>query len=199
MVLSALSAPLCFAVWGQLPQIPDCLPSAQYEPALVANPGMHVSFQCGNATPLDLTRAIGRQTRLPIGVVLGAYPRALSGVQHSYNLQNVDATQALRKAIDGAGYSLKKEGAVRVLLAADLAPRQKKALNYRFSNFPPGSQSMAMFALTLTTWIKAAMDNMGTGASIFGSTNDEQIRIPHMQSATTEEIANRVVSQGSRG
>lgn len=85
----------------------------------------------------------------------------------------------LRKAIDGTGYSLKKEGTVRVLLAADLAPRQKKALNYRFNEFPSGTQSMAMFALTLTTWIVAAMDNMGGAPaySVRRMTNKSAFRI----------------------
>ena len=199
MVLMVFSAMLSSPLWSELPQMPNCLPSAQFEPALVSNPNMKVTFRCRNATSLDLIRAIGRQTRLPVGVVLGRHPLALTGVQHSYDLKNVDATEALTKAIEGTRYVCKKEGAVYVLMASDLAPRQKKMLTHAFNDFPSVRQSMDMLAFTLTTWMRAAFDNLGTGGSILGSTNDEQISVPHLQSATTREIADQIVSQGSRG
>lgn len=199
MVLMAFSGMLSSPLWSELPQMPNCLPRAQFEPALVSNPDVKVTFRCRDATSLDLIRAIGRQTRLPIGVVLGRHPLALTGVQHSYNLENVDVTEALTKAIEGTGYAWKKEGAVYVLMASDLAPRQKKMLTHPFNDFPSVRQTMDMFAFMLTTWMRAAFDNVGTGGSILGSTNDEQISFSHMQSASTGEIADQIVSQGSRG
>jgi hypothetical protein len=147
----------------------------------------------------QLIRAVGGQTRMPMGVVLGRHPLALTGVQHSYDLENVGATEALTKAMEGTGYAWKKEGAVSVLMASDLAPRQKKMLTHSFDDFPPASGSMDKLAFMLTTWMRAAFDNLGTGGSILGSTNDEKISIPRLRSATTEEIANEIVSRGSRG
>jgi hypothetical protein len=49
-------------------------------------------------------------------------------------------------------------------------------------------------------WIRAAVDHeTGFGGSILGSTNDERFTLGAIPVATTEELANRIVSQGSRG
>jgi hypothetical protein len=59
------------SLWGQGGDTPACLPHDEFAPVLVKNPGMKVTFKCDHATPLELIRAVGFQTRLPIGLVLG--------------------------------------------------------------------------------------------------------------------------------
>jgi len=55
-------------------------------------------------------------------------------------------------------------------------------------------------AAYLTGWMWAATDPiLGWGSSITGSINDERFTLEKMPSATTEEIANKIVSQGSKG
>ncbi len=186
--------------WSELPRMPSCLPPPEYAPSVVPNPEGSVTFRCQNATPFDLIRAVGRQTRVPIGVAIGIHPTALLTTPHSYDLDRVQAKEALSLAIEGTGYSLKKEGTVFVLMAGDLAPRQKQLLTQRYDGFHVEDQSMNSVAAMLTMWMRAAIYPIaGFGGSILGSTNDEKIRVDSKHASNTEEIANQIVSQGSGG
>jgi hypothetical protein len=191
------------SLWGQGGDTPACLPRDEFAPVLVKNPEMKVTFKCNHATPLELIRAVGFQTRLPIGLVSGRDLDALSKTKHSYDLDNADARSSLLKAIEGTGYSIKNEDEVLVIIAGDLAPRQRDLLAHQYSNFRTNLDgTMVEFGMTLEMWMRDAVavdPKRGYGMSILGSTNDERfaLRVPHL--ATTEEIANQIVSQGSRG
>jgi hypothetical protein len=178
-----------------------CSESIQFDPSLLSNPNSEVTFQCRDATALQLIEATGRQTRKPLGIVLGEDPTLLSKTKRTYNLEKVDAKSALLEAIAGTGYSLREENNVFVLVAGDPTSRQRQLLNHEFSEFKSGSdQTMAMLGTDLTMWIRAAVDHeTGFGGSILGSTNDERFTLGAIPVATTEELANRIVSQGSRG
>jgi hypothetical protein len=203
VALLALSGISFLSLWGQGGDTPACLPRDEFAPVLVKNPEMKVTFKCDHATPLELIRAVGFQTRLPIGLVLGRDLDALSKTKHSYDLDNADARPALLKAIEGTGYSIENENQVVVIIAGDLAPRQRDLLAHRYSNFRTNLDgTMVDFGTTLEMWMRDAVavdPKRGYGMSILGSTNDERfaLRVPHL--ATTEEIANQIVSQGSRG
>ena len=59
---------------------------------------------------------------------------------------------------------------------------------------------MVKLGFELTMWIRMEVDHeTGFGGSILGSTNDERFTLGAMPAATTEEIANRIVSLGSKG
>jgi hypothetical protein len=59
---------------------------------------------------------------------------------------------------------------------------------------------MPEMAAGLTGWMWMVTHlASGYGSSILGSTNDERFTLEVMPSATTEEIANKIVSQGSKG
>jgi hypothetical protein len=52
----------------------------------------------------------------------------------------------------------------------------------------------------LTMWIRMEIDREpGIGGSILSSTNDERFTLGAIPAATTEELANRIVSLGSKG
>jgi hypothetical protein len=106
-------------------QSEECRTPAEFAPVIVSNPSATVTFKCAHATPLDLIRAIGRQTRIPIGLVSGPDPGMLEKPQHSYDLEGVTAQNALNEAIRDTGYSLREEGGVFLLMAGDLTPHQK--------------------------------------------------------------------------
>jgi hypothetical protein len=179
----------------------SCLPQMEFAPIVVVNPGNKVTFRCGQATPLELIRATGYQTRIPIGLVLGRDRNALSKIKHSYNLQGVDAMAALREATKGTGYSLKEENHVFILRAGDVTPRQQQILGFQYSDFKPGTdQTMVALGETLTMWMRALLDpKTGFAMEILSSTNEERFSVSIPQGATTEEIANRIVILGSRG
>lgn len=178
-----------------------CAVSGEFAPLLVPNNGSKVTFQCDRATPMDLIRATGQQTRIPIGVVLGQDLNALSKPVRSYNLKDVSARDALLEAIQGTGYSLREEDHVTILFAGDITSRQMQLLLHRYSNFgSEQSATMADLGADLNGWMWAAVDPAaGYGASILGSTNDERFILEPIKDATTEEIANRIVSLGSKG
>jgi hypothetical protein len=164
-------------------------------------PNATVTFESDHATPLQLVQATGRQTRVPIGVVLGRDPTLLSKTPRTYNLENVDPKSALLEAIAGTGYSLNESNNVLVLIAGDLNPRQRMVLDHVWEDFKPGpDETMVMLGVQLTMWIEAELDHVpGFGGSIVDSPDDERFTPGDVRLATTEELANRIVSLGSKG
>lgn len=173
----------------------------EYAPVLVKNPGLKVTFQCERAAPMDLIRAVGEQTRDPIGVVLGEDPDALSRPTRSYDVRAMDAKDALVEAIQGTGYSLEGKNGVMELIAPDVTQRQEELLTHRFSSFGPlTNATMVEMGAGLTEWLRFAVDPAkGFGASIGGALNDERFTLKTFQNSSTEEIADRIVSLGSKG
>jgi hypothetical protein len=169
--------------------------------AIESNPNAVVTFKCDHATPLQLIQATGRQTRVPLGVVLGKDPTLLSKTPRSYNLENVDAKSALLEAIAGTGYSLYESNNVLVLIAGDLNPRQRMVLDHVYEDFKAGpDRTMVMLGVQLTMWMQAELDHVpGFGGSILYSPDDERFSLGDIRLATTEELANRIVSLGSKG
>ena len=180
---------------------PGCSTPQEYQPSMVANSDARVTFRCSAATPFDLIRAVGRQARQPIGVVIGEDANTLYRAPRTYDLRKVDGWSALQAAIEGTGYSLRAEKGVWEVIAGDLSPRQSDLLTLRLTDFKTNPNStMVDMGFQLTMWIGAvAHPEVGYGASIGGSTNDEQFTITPIASATAEEIANRIASLGSAG
>jgi hypothetical protein len=185
----------------QASQSPGCSTPEEYQPSMVANAEARVTFRCSLATPFDLIHAVGRQARQPIGVVIGQDANTLYRTPRTYDLRKVDGWSALQTAIEGTGYSLRVQNGVWEVIAGDLSPRQSDLLTLRLTDFKTNPNStMVVIGSQLTMWLGAAIHpEAGYGASILGSTNDEQFTISPIPSATTEEIANRIVSLGSRG
>jgi len=188
-------------VSGQIAKSQGCSVSSQFDPFLVSNPNSEVTFQCDHATALQVIEATGRQTRNPIGIVLGADPTFLLKTKRTYNLEKVDTRSALLEAIAGTGYSLREEDNVFVLMAGDLTSRQRQLLTHECSGFKSGpDQTMVMLGAGLTMWIRTEVDQeSGIAGSILSSTNDERFTFGAIPVATTEELANRIVSLGSKG
>jgi hypothetical protein len=179
-----------------------CAPPGALAPVLVANPDLKVTFHCEPGAPLDLIRAVGRQTRTPIGIALGRDSTILSKANRSFDLDRVDAKSALLLAIQDTGYSLKEDNHVLVLTAGDLTPRQSGLLTHFFPGIKPMGPNPTMIDLSfdLTMWIRAAVDpHRGWGASISTSSNEERFTSIGTLAGTTEQIADRIVSLGSKG
>lgn len=190
------------SLWGQVINTSKCLPHGEYAPVLVENPRRVVTFKCDHATPLDLIHAVGFQTRTPIGIAVGGDPDALSKDTHSYDLEDADVRSALMKAIEGTGYSVREEDQVMVLLAGDLSSRQKELLDhvYPVAFRSVEKDTMIGFGMELTRRLQAVTHPQdGYAGSVSTSTNEERFVFDIPAGATTEEIANRIVSQGSKG
>ena len=198
---------ICVATASFLPlfcqanAISRCLPDAEFAPMIIENPDHAVTFRCEDASSLDLIRAVGFQTRIPIGVVLGKDLDKLSRTKRSFDLERVDAKAALSAAIDGTGYSIEDENGIMVVVADDLTQYQRTLLDHNFTDLKPQTNdTMVSLGVTLTVWLRAVVDpTAGSGASILGSTNDERLTLKVAPVATTEDIANQIVSLGSKG
>ena len=133
--------------------------------------------------------------------MLGEDPTLLSKTRRTYNLEQVDTRSALLEAIAGTGYSLKASNGVFVLIAGDLTSRQQQVLDHEYPDFKSEPhQTMVELGVQLTMWMLAEIDGVtGFAGSILGATNDERFTFGAMAPSTTEEIANRIVSLGSKG
>ncbi|MGA2534757.1 MAG: hypothetical protein ABSF53_01990 [Terracidiphilus sp.] len=198
---------VCFAVafavpiLGQGPPTSPCLPKMEFAPAVVENPSHLVTFRCQGASPIDLIRAVGFQTRIPIGLVMGQDPDALSKKARGYDLDRVDAMTALSEAIEGTGYSIASEDGITALIAGDLTGYQRKLLKHEFTDFKVGKEeTMVSIGMALTGWLRGFIDpKAGFGGSIASSTNEEWLNLEVPGFATTEEIANQIVRLDSGG
>jgi hypothetical protein len=186
---------------GQTEKAQGCSVQSEFAPVLVNNPNSVVTFKCDHATALQLIEATGRQTREPIGIVLGQDQTLLSKTRRTYNLEQLDGRSALLEAIAGTGYSLKTSNGVSVLIAGDLTSRQQRVLDHEYADFRSDPhQTMVGLGVQLTMWMRTEIDGAsGFAGSILGATNDERFTFGAMATSTTEEIANRIVSLGSKG
>lgn len=186
---------------GQNLRSQGCSVSTQYDPVLVSNPNSEVTFECRDSTALDLIESTGRQTRKPIGIVLGEDPTLLSKTKRSYRLFHVDTKSALMAAVAGTGYSVNESDLGFVLIAGDLTSRQRKVLTREYSDFHGGSNAtMVALGWQLTIWMESDIDHPTTFmASILGSTDDEKFTLGAIPPSTVAAIADRIVSLGSKG
>ena len=178
-----------------------CSMGPRFEPVLVSNPGEKVTFACRDATALELIESTGRQTRVPIGIVFGQDPTVLSKTKRSYRLFDVDVMSALLEAVAGTGYKVGRSERGFLLIAADLNARQRQILTHKFADFPGASNAtMPELANSLTMWIEGEFDHPTVFmSSILGSTNDEQLTLRALPPSTAQQIADKIVSLGSRG
>ena len=200
-VLLVFSCSAFFSGWAQPPGSGGCLASAQFEPALPNNPKTEVTFACRDATALELIESIGRQTRIPIGIVLGEDDARLSKTRRDYRLLGVDAKSALAQAVVGTGYSVSESDAGFLLTAGDLTSRQREVLIQELVDFRAGSEApMVELGSQLTMWLQAAIGHpAGFAGSILYSTNDERFTLQKLPPLTVQQIADGIVSLGSKG
>jgi hypothetical protein len=202
VAISILPAISFLQLWGQAGGTSGCLPNSEFAPTLVRNPDGRVTFKCDHATAFDLIRAVGFQARIPMGIVLGQDLTALTKTARPYDLVNADARSVLLKAIEGTTYSIQDQNHVVLILAGDLTRREKDLLIHRYSKFATGlpSNKMVCLGMVLNGWMgEAVHPGAGFGGSCATSTNEEQLKLTFAPVATTEEIANQIVSQGSKG
>ena len=179
----------------------SCLPQWRLTPVIIKNDEDRVTFRCADASPLDLIRAVGFQTRLPIGIVLGADDGILSTPGHSYNLKHVEAKVAIAEALRHSDYSMKVEEGVIVLTPAHLTSSKQSVLKQPVHDFGPfASVRMADLESALNHALASRTDETGGSiSSIPGPSSEQQypFRVPDDASVIT--IANRIVSVGSKG
>jgi hypothetical protein len=173
----------------------------EFEPKLVDNPNRLVTFECNACSATELVESAGRQTRLPIGLVLRSREESAFDAKRSFHLVGVEAKSALLAATQVIGYGLIQKENVLLIVPNDLDREEQKLLEVPVVNFKTVPNStMLELGLALNMWMQAAIDPQpGYNLSHAGSMNDERFTFANVPSATTEEIANRIVQLGSGG
>lgn len=176
-------------------------PQQSLAPLIVKNGSDHVTFLEAHAPPLDLIRAIGLQTRLPIGVVLEADDRVMTATRHNYSLKQVEAEVAIAEALRHSPYSMKVMDGVVVLAPTHLTSSERAVLGQAVHNFGPfANGSMEDLGSELNRALESKSD--GTGgviSSIPGPSSEERYGFSVPDGASAVAIANRIVSLGSKG
>jgi hypothetical protein len=132
-----------------------CVEKQEFAPVVVENSGVKVTFQCKEATPLELIRATAFQTRIPIGLAMGRDRGVLEETKRSFNLRAVDARSALLDALRDTDYTIREENGVLVLMAGDMTGRQWDLLTHQYSDFKSESNStMVELGVGLTMWMR---------------------------------------------
>ena len=186
-----------------------CEAQGEYDPVLVANPERMVTIECLQATALEVIQSAARQARMPMGLVLGRDGQALSRDRRPYDLRNVSVKEAMAQALQGTGYTMRKEDGVLVLEAGDVTARQTELLAQRIPEFPPNhGVPMFMLGQQLTMWIRSAESSWmrspdapacGWGGGGGSSSNELRFNLPELRGKTTEELANLIVQLGPKG
>ena len=174
---------------------------AAQQPSPRLEPQETVAFDSRDASVLDLIKAITQQTCAPIGIIPGRTPEALSSSHHSFHLENVPVREALNEAVRDTVYRVVSKDDVFMLIAEDATAQQLDLLGHRFDQF--GGQcgvQLPMLAANLSSWMGTVVEPVsGYAGSILGSLSDERLTLSEMHDASVEEIANRIVTLGSKG
>jgi hypothetical protein len=153
-----------------------------------------------NATLLETITAVGLQTHVPIGVVLGGKDDVLCKTRRSFSFKDTPPRSALEQAASLVNYSVEERNGVLLLTAPDVTAHQRQWLTHRFERFPAEARTMHLLSADLSGWLWSEVDHGGSwGTSIGDSAQAYKIDLPLLENMTTEEIADRVVTTGPGG
>jgi hypothetical protein len=160
-----------------------------------------VTFVGKDASSLEAIVSVGIQSRSPIGIIFGKQRDILCAPRHPIEIKQSTSFKAVETAVENTGYRVKEEGGVIVIAAPDLTAEQKRLLTFRYSDFPElNNTTMAYLGAQLTGWMRMEAEHVpGYMSNTLSSTNAERVSLKSAQNASTEEIANRIVSLGSKG
>jgi hypothetical protein len=172
---------------------------AQSAPAPNAQPSQ-VNFRA-KTSALDAIIAIGLATHSPIGILPGQDTTALCKTRYEFDLTDLDASSALLSVAHQMQYSWYEEDGVMILRAPDLTPRQAELLDHRFANYPAQSKrTVHLLTARLAEWLWSSQHpDQGYGGSILDRPGAPEITLQELKDVTPSQIANRIVTNGSRG
>jgi hypothetical protein len=161
----------------------------------------NVNFRSSDARPIDAIVAIALQTHASIGIAFGEHQQLLCEAGRPFNINGESTGESLNDSVKGTGYSVINEQGVFVVKAPDLTPGQLQLLGHRFDTFSvQRDTTMAGMGAQLTgsLWLATGLTS-GVGGSTLYSLSAQKYRLDDVGPATTEEIANRIVSLPSKG
>jgi hypothetical protein len=158
-----------------------------------------ISYRGGKSTPLLAAINIALADRIPLGVIFGS-GQSMCEKEIEYDFTKMTRLDALRMVVKDTGYTIVLRDNVYNLVAPDITERERKAMTFRFKWFRAPSTTMADLGMRLNGYISTSIEGAkGFATSSLGSTDDEIISFNELQNVTSLQVANRIVTSGSRG
>ena len=193
-------------------------------PAVPPAPAPALVNLSARATALATLGEIGRQTRVPIGILPGADPGALCRTKTTFVFLGEDPRSALDAMAQQLHYTLNQEDGVYLLTAQDVTQHQRDVLDHRFRVYRTGGRSTAQtisMRLSEALWVALAKPvASGHGEPVHHSVSAHSVKAhsvhahsddarsvdapkislpPVLHNVTTQEIAGLVVKSGPGG
>lgn len=172
--------------------------------ALVGGFGGVASAQQQHKDPESvlMTMAVAaREAGVPAGIVLGKGSDICHERGTSAEPLPADPMQRLRTIADQYGYHVDESGPVLLVTPKDGAPEAvDEALQHRWEHFPAMDTIMREMGMTLNGWMYTVADpKHGYSMSSARNGEEEVVHLPASENLSSEEIAGRIVSLGSKG
>ncbi|WP_047492432.1 hypothetical protein [Terriglobus sp. TAA 43] len=172
--------------------------------ALVGGFGGVASAQQQHKDPESvlMTMAVAaKEAGVPAGIVL----RKGSDICHERGASAeplpTDPMQRLRMIADQYGYHVDESGPVLLVTPKDGVPDAlNEALQHRWERFPAQNSVMREMGMILNGWMGTVADpKRAFGIDSISNSEEEVVHLPASENLSSEEIADRIVSLGSKG
>jgi hypothetical protein len=164
-----------------------------------SSPWSRVTLHLSQTSALAAIIDIGKVSHQPLGIVLGANASAFCASQQKVDIEDESALDAVARVVKPLKYSVATKQGVVVVEPDAIAQWLTAILEHRY-DFP------ALTGLTITSlgtrldgWMKMEVGHApGYAASTHHAPNAQRFDLGAMMSASTEEIADRIVSLGPK-
>jgi hypothetical protein len=149
-----------------------------------------------------MTMAVAaRDAGVPAGIVLRKGTDLCRESITSTEPLPTEPMQRLRTIADQYGYHVDESGPVLLVTPKDGAPEAvEEALQHRWERFPALHSVMREMGMILSGWMYTVADPKQYFAiSSLSNSEEEVVHLPVSENLSSEEIANRIVSLGSKG
>ncbi len=144
--------------------------------------------------------ALARRDRIPAGVIVGreSYCALVPNLAQSFATGTVK--EAFAEIAKATGGSVTTDGKVLVLRVGTPPKRLSKALSFKFPRFPKVDGTLPDLGALLDGWMLSTLpENNGFGSSIGISPGEETLHLPESTNVSVQEVADKMVSLGSKG
>ena len=157
-----------------------------------------IILTASHMSPLRAVLQLATENKLPLGISFGPQP-LLCAKEHSFSINAGTIREAIAQSLVGTGYSVELKDGVFVLSAPDITIHERTLLDYRFDKFSATQSTMSGAGALLAGYIMTVAEGAsGFAGSVPYGQSAERFNIV-MYSATTTEIANRIVSEDGKG
>lgn len=162
--------------------------------------GKGISVAQEASTPLQRIMVIAREAKLPLGIVLGADRSLCQAGTWPLPNRTADPIGDIGAIGRRYGYTLDGTGPPVLRNSVTVSEHLREGLRFRYSNFPSLRGTMPYLSATLAGWMLSEYGHAGGWAMSIGSApGAEEFQLSASVGASTEEIADKIVSLSGGG